>query len=127
MAQQQQQRTISQTKEAQLKSYQKRLKDDMKGMVDNFMEIMKLVKVHSKCKLHYFHWLYHKKNLGIRLLASKSSDPINWCTNLLEVLYFHNPQVDDENQVSRPTKSEQDQLEMEVRASNIVRQILPNC
>ncbi|KAK2159224.1 hypothetical protein LSH36_156g08017 [Paralvinella palmiformis] len=68
-----QQRTISQTKDAQLRSYQKRLKDDIKGMVDNYMEIMKLVK------------------------------------------------VEEESQVSRPTKSEQDQFEMEVRAANIVR------
>ena len=40
-----QQRTLPQSKEALLKSYQKRLKDDIKSMVDNYTEIMKLAKV----------------------------------------------------------------------------------
>ena len=36
---------LSQSKEAQLKSYQKRLKDDIRSMYDNFSEIFKLVKM----------------------------------------------------------------------------------
>ena len=40
-----QQRILPQSKEALLKSYQKRLKDDIKSMVDNYTEIMKLGKV----------------------------------------------------------------------------------
>ena len=40
-----QQRILPQSKEALLKSYQKRLKDDIKSMVDNYTEIMKLAKV----------------------------------------------------------------------------------
>ena len=40
-----QQRSITQSKEALLKSYQKRLKDDVKSMVDNFTEIIKNAKV----------------------------------------------------------------------------------
>ena len=39
------QRNISQSKEALLKSYQKRLKDDIRSMVDNFAEILRLAKV----------------------------------------------------------------------------------
>lgn len=36
---------LPQAKEAQLKSYQKRLKDDVRSMADNFMEIVKMGKV----------------------------------------------------------------------------------
>lgn len=36
---------MTQAKEAQLKSYQKRLKDDIKAMTDNFLEMMRVVKV----------------------------------------------------------------------------------
>jgi len=39
------QKGLSQTKEALLKSYQKRLKDDIKSMVENYVEIIKLGKV----------------------------------------------------------------------------------
>lgn len=38
-------RLISQSKETLLKSYQKRLKDDIRAMVDNYMEILQLAKV----------------------------------------------------------------------------------
>ncbi|XP_013790946.1 mediator of RNA polymerase II transcription subunit 22-like [Limulus polyphemus] len=40
-----QQKTLSQNKEALLKSYNKRMKDDIKSMVDNFIEIIKLARV----------------------------------------------------------------------------------
>jgi len=40
------QKGLSQTKETLLKSYQKRLKDDIKSMVDNYVEIIKLGKVY---------------------------------------------------------------------------------
>ena len=40
------QKGLSQTKEALLKSYQKRLKDDIKSMVENYVEIIKLGKVY---------------------------------------------------------------------------------
>jgi len=39
------QKGLSQTKEALLKSYQKRLKDDIKSMVENYVEIIKVGKV----------------------------------------------------------------------------------
>ena len=48
-----QQRILPQSKEALLKSYQKRLKDDIKSMVDNYTEIMKLAKVRFLLKLLY--------------------------------------------------------------------------
>ena len=38
-------RTLPQSKEALLKSYQKRLKDDIRAMIDNYLEIIKLAKV----------------------------------------------------------------------------------
>jgi len=43
------QKGLPQSKEALLKSYQKRLKDDIKSMVDNYVEIIKLGKV---CDCH---------------------------------------------------------------------------
>ncbi|XP_014781625.1 mediator of RNA polymerase II transcription subunit 22 isoform X2 [Octopus bimaculoides] len=67
------QRVLPQSKEALLRSYNKRLKDDVKSMVDNFREIIKLAR------------------------------------------------VEDDTQISRMTQAEQDQYEMQVRASNIVR------
>jgi len=39
------QKSLPQSKETLLKSYQKRLKDDIKSMVDNYVEIIKLGKV----------------------------------------------------------------------------------
>jgi mediator of RNA polymerase II transcription subunit 22 len=36
------QKALPQTKEALLKSYQKRLKDDIRAMIDNYVEIIKL-------------------------------------------------------------------------------------
>ena len=38
-------RTLPQSKEALLKQYQKRLKDGIRSMVDNFMEIVKAARV----------------------------------------------------------------------------------
>lgn len=38
-------RSMPQSKEALLKSYQKRLKDDIKSMMDNYTEIIKIAKV----------------------------------------------------------------------------------
>nr|KAF6314952.1 mediator complex subunit 22 [Myotis myotis] len=68
-----QQRALPQSKETLLQSYNKRLKDDIKSMMDNFTEIIKTAK------------------------------------------------IEDETQVSRATQGEQDNYEMHVRASNIVR------
>jgi len=73
VANQQAKRDVIVSKDALLKSYRKRLKDDVKSMADNFSEIVKL------CR------------------------------------------VEDENQVNRATQAEEDGLEMQVRASNMVR------
>jgi len=70
---QQAKRDVTVSKDALLKSYRKRLKDDVRSMADNFGEIVKL------CR------------------------------------------VDEENQVNRATQAEEDALEMQVRASNMVR------
>ncbi|XP_069121501.1 mediator of RNA polymerase II transcription subunit 22-like [Argopecten irradians] len=67
------QRALPQSKEALLKSYNKNLKDDIKSMLDNFTEIIKLAR------------------------------------------------GEEESQVSKTTQIEQDQYEMQVRGSNIVR------
>lgn len=67
------QRALPQSKDNQLKSYSRRLREDVKSMIDNHTEILKLAK------------------------------------------------VEDETQVSRQMQGEQDQSEMQVRASNIVR------
>jgi mediator of RNA polymerase II transcription subunit 22 len=44
MSQGNQAKALPQAKEAQLKSYQKRLKDDVRSMADNFLEILKVGK-----------------------------------------------------------------------------------
>ena len=44
-------RSLSQSKEALLKSYTKRLKDDVKSILDNFTEIVKSSKV-QKCNVN---------------------------------------------------------------------------
>ncbi|KAF0304658.1 Mediator of RNA polymerase II transcription subunit 22 [Amphibalanus amphitrite] len=46
-----QQRALPQSKEALLKSYNKRLKDDVKSMLDNFVEIIKLGKVEDETQV----------------------------------------------------------------------------
>jgi len=37
-------KALPQTKETQLKSYQKRLKDDIKSMADNYFEVVRIGK-----------------------------------------------------------------------------------
>ena len=64
------QKALSQTKEALLKSYQKRLKDDVKSMVDNYVEIIKLGKVYSCIlfgRLVSRSCTRHKRVLGIAI------------------------------------------------------------
>ncbi|XP_037080891.1 mediator of RNA polymerase II transcription subunit 22-like isoform X1 [Pollicipes pollicipes] len=46
-----QQRALPQSKEALLKSYNKRLKDDIKSMLDNFVEIIKLGKIEDETQV----------------------------------------------------------------------------
>ena len=70
---QQAKRDVTVSKDALLKSYRKRLKDDVRSMADNFSEVVKI------CR------------------------------------------VEEENQIGRATQAEEDALEMQVRASNMVR------
>lgn len=44
-----QQRALPQSKETLLQSYNKRLKDDIKSIMDNFTEIIKTAKVRGSC------------------------------------------------------------------------------
>lgn len=44
-----QQRVLPQSKETLLQSYNKRLKDDVKSIMDNFTEIIKTAKVSLGC------------------------------------------------------------------------------
>lgn len=44
-----QQRALPQSKETLLQSYNKRLKDDIKSIMDNFTEIIKTAKVRGRC------------------------------------------------------------------------------
>lgn len=48
---QQQQRTLPQSKETLLKTYQRRLKEDTRCMLDNFLEILRLAKVNPDGKI----------------------------------------------------------------------------
>lgn len=79
MSQSQQAKISSaQSKEAILKFYLKRLKDDIRSILDNYVEIIRLAK------------------------------------------------VEDASQILRLTQAEQDQYEMQVRASNIVSLFIVN-
>lgn len=49
---QQASKTMPQSKEALLKSYTKRMKDDIKSMVDNYAEVIKLAKVEEDTQVH---------------------------------------------------------------------------
>ncbi|PIK32920.1 putative mediator of RNA polymerase II transcription subunit 22-like isoform X2, partial [Apostichopus japonicus] len=48
---QQQQRALPQSKETLLKNYQRRLKQDTRCMLDNFLEILKIAKVNPDGKI----------------------------------------------------------------------------
>ncbi|XP_054770545.1 mediator of RNA polymerase II transcription subunit 22-like [Lytechinus pictus] len=49
--QQQPQRALTQSKDTQLKSYKRRLKDDVSSILDNFTEILKLAKVEDETQV----------------------------------------------------------------------------
>lgn len=51
-----QQRALPQSKETLLQSYNKRLKDDIKSIMDNFTEIIKTAKVGGAARLHLLAW-----------------------------------------------------------------------
>lgn len=105
------QRVLPQSKETLLQSYNKRLKDDMKSILENFTEIIKTAKVcraSASLTAIYFQFL---------LCMSLNYPPFGFpqCFFL---------QIEEETQVSRPTQAEQDHYEMHVRAANIVCTVL---
>ncbi|KAK4018525.1 mediator of RNA polymerase II transcription subunit 22 [Daphnia magna] len=65
------QRALPQSKEALLKSYNKRLKDDVKSLLDNFSEIIKLARVEeetqvsrmTQCEEDHFEMLVRASNI----------------------------------------------------------------
>ncbi|XP_059869790.1 mediator of RNA polymerase II transcription subunit 22 isoform X1 [Delphinus delphis] len=108
-----QQRALPQSKETLLQSYNKRLKDDVKSIMDNFTEIIKTAKfpLHRRV-LVMTGGVYLCKAVTMGIIASarrRGEKP------------GKTSQIEDETQVSRATQGEQDNYEMHVRAANIVR------
>ncbi|TGZ49593.1 Mediator of RNA polymerase II transcription subunit 22 [Temnothorax longispinosus] len=96
------QRALPQSKEALLKSYTTRLKDDVKSMLENFEGNIESNDLHFFC-LYNFLCL---NNFGVFLLFP-------------EIIKLAKGET--ESQLSRMTQCEQDTYEMHVRAANIVR------
>ncbi len=90
------QRALPQSKEALLKSYNKRLKDDVKSLLDNFSG----------------------KNVSFKVVIGKKLIFVLCYDILIEIIKL--ARVEEETQVSRMTQCEEDHFEMLVRASNIV-------
>ena len=97
-------RALPQSKETLLQNYNKRLKDDVRSIVDNFSEIIKTAKVNKRL-LGY---------LSVSLLFRVQD--LSYLFDILPPFL----QIEDETQVSRATQGEQDHYEMHVRAANIV-------
>lgn len=90
-------RALPQSKEALLKSYRTRLKDDVKSMLENF-EGKYLIQIYILTEFH-----------TLQLIL----------TMLLEIVKL--AKGDHDTQLSRMAQCEQDTYEMHVRAANIVR------
>lgn len=115
------QRVLPQSKETLLQSYNKRLKDDIKSILENFTEIIKTAKV---CRANALSTaiLFSNCVVYVTSLSSVRFSPTFGCSYTIEkkknnMLFL---QIEDETQVSRPTQAEQDHYEMHVRAANIV-------
>ncbi|XP_070991049.1 mediator of RNA polymerase II transcription subunit 22-like isoform X3 [Oncorhynchus clarkii lewisi] len=119
------QRALPQSKESLLQNYNKRLKDDIRSILDNLTEIIKTAKTGA--------W---RTCLGwLESLAISQTPPGMYVLDSWELAPSgalgrpHHPLVgpssrrvvEDETQVSRATQAEQDHYEMHVRAANIVR------
>lgn len=103
------QRVLPQSKETLLQNYNKRLKDDIKSIMDNFTEIVKT----AKAALWFL-------NLACFPPSSKICPEFTASLSQFPSPSFIFVQIEDETQVSRPTQAEQDHYEMHVRAANIV-------
>lgn len=115
------QRVLPQSKETLLQSYNKRLKDDIKSILENFTEIIKTAKV---CRANALSTAKFFSNCVVYVtsLSSVRFSPTIVSSYTIEkkkncMLFL---QIEDETQVSRPTQAEQDHYEMHVRAANIV-------
>lgn len=115
------QRVLPQSKETLLQSYNKRLKDDIKSILENFTEIIKTAKV---CRANALSTaiLFSNCVVYVTSLSSVRISATIVCWYTIEkkknnMLFL---QIEDETQVSRPTQAEQDHYEMHVRAANIV-------
>ncbi|XP_029624531.1 mediator of RNA polymerase II transcription subunit 22 isoform X2 [Salmo salar] len=134
------QRALPQSKESLLQNYNKRLKDDIRSILDNLTEIIKTAK-ESVClsldalvtpaRLEHGE-LEHGECLGwLESLAISQTPPGMYVLDAPSDALGrpHHPLVgpsscrvvEDETQVSRATQAEQDHYEMHVRAANIVR------
>lgn len=110
------QRVLPQSKETLLQSYNKRLKDDVKSILENFTEIIKTAKV---CRANALSIVLFLFNLcSVRRFIILRSVLLNYLVFIYDNVLFL--QIEDETQVSRPTQAEQDHYEMHVRAANIV-------
>ena len=98
-------RSVSQSKEALLKSYTKRLKDDVKSILDNFTEILKSSKVQYTFKYYMC---------------------ICDCNRSVILKWFYYLKLEDESQLARLTQCEQDENECKIRAANIVSLLMHN-
>lgn len=106
------QRVLPQSKETLLQNYNKRLKDDIRSILDNFTEIIKTAKVRrfgSSSFSVVFVFVFARI-----FTCDKNSENVEHCS------HFFSLQIEDETQVSRATQAEQDHYEMHVRAANIV-------
>lgn len=91
------QRNLPQNKEALLKSYTTRLKEDVKSMLENFEGMKKNLMAPLNSKKY---WVY--------------SLPIVSFSEIIKLAKLEN-----ESQLNRMTQIEQDTFEMQVRAANI--------
>lgn len=128
------QRGLSQSKETLLQNYNKRLKDDIRSILDNFTEIIKTAKV-PRASQRSRYWYFFPLSVSpscIRVecvLLKASHPPVGLSclhTRVMSIGYTgFSPQIEDETQVSRATQAEQDHYEMHVRAANIVSKARP--
>ena len=92
------QRNLTQSKEALLKSYNSRLKEDIRSMRENF-EGMRRIRPHDTCSI----------------------EPISSCCRCFIAEIIRLAKGENDTQLSKITQCEQDTYETQVRAANIVR------
>jgi len=91
-------------KEALLKAYNKRLKDNVKSIVDNFagkMKVLIYIKICTKMR-------------SLQLIVIDS-----FFLFLIEIIKL--ALIENEGQVTRATQADEDHFEMTVRAANMVK------